>query len=139
MNNLKYKPKVDKLFWIITLPTAALMLALTVFAAAAPLALVITIIADIFVVYFLVSPLFGYVELRENAVFVKFGLLLKREIPYSKIRSIEKARRWYSDSMMSLKCSLDQVNIKYNSFDVTTVSVVDNDIFIAELTARCGL
>ena len=139
MNNLKYKPKVDKLFWIISLPTAVLLLALTVFAAAAPLALVITIIADIFVVYFIVSPLFGYVELRENTIFVKFGLLLKREIPYSKIRGIEKARRWYSDSMMSLKNSLDHVNIKYNSFDVTTVSVVDNDSFIAELTARCGL
>lgn len=138
MSNLKYKPKVDKLFWIITLPTTALMIALTVFAVASPLALIITILSDIFVAYFLVSPLFGYVELRENTVFVKFGLLLKREIPYSKIRGIKKVRRWYSDSMLSLKCSLDHINIKYNSFDVMDVSVTDNDSLISELTARRG-
>lgn len=138
MSNLKYKPKVDKLFWIITLPTVVLMIALTVFSAVAPLALIITILADIFVAYFLVSPLFGYVELRENTIFVKFGLLLNREIPYSKIRSIKKVRRWYSDSMLSLKCSLDHINIKYNSFDVMDVSVTDNDSLISELTARRG-
>jgi hypothetical protein len=39
--------------------------------------------------------------------------------------------------MVSLKNAIEHVNIKYNSFDVTTVSVVDNDGFIEELKERC--
>ena len=89
-----------------------------------------------FVLYFFVSPLFGYVELRENSMLIKYGFILKKEIPYSKIRSVTKARKFYSDSMMSLKNSFDHVNIKYNTFDVTCVSVVDNDSFINELSKR---
>ena len=35
--------------------------------------------------------------------------------------------------MTSLKCALDHVNIKYNTYDVITVSVVGNDELIAAI------
>ena len=135
--NKKFLPLYDKLYWIITVPTVVLMLALTVVGTFNLTTLLLFIAMDIFVGYFLVSPLFAYVELREESVFIKYGLFLKKEIPYDRIRATEKVRRWYSDSMMSLKNSLEHVNIKYNAFDVTSVSVNDNDEFIALLTERC--
>lgn len=131
-----FKPLVDKLFWIILIPTATLMLGVTVLAVFEPTALSIIIPADIFVGYFLISPLFGYVELKENTLFIKYGFILKKEISYSKIRSLEKDRKWYSEAMMSLKNSMEHIIIKYNKFDVTIVSVVDNDTFIAEVSKR---
>jgi hypothetical protein len=38
--------------------------------------------------------------------------------------------------MLSLKNALEHVNIKYNNFDIVSVSVVDNDGFIEELNTR---
>jgi hypothetical protein len=112
------------------------MLAATVLSVLAPVTFFITIPLDLFVFYFLFSPLFGYVELREETLFIKFGFFLKREIPYAKIRAFSKERKLYSDSMLSLKNSVDHINIKYNTFDIISVSVVDNDSFVSEATAR---
>ena len=132
----RYKPLVDKLYFIISSPTALLLLATTlVLAFLEPLALFWLIPVDIFSSYFLISPLWGYVELRERVLFIKYGFILKREIPYEKIRKIERERKWYSETMLSLKNSLEHVNIKYNSFDVTAVSVKDNDGFVQEIEA----
>jgi hypothetical protein len=91
---------------------------------------------DILIAYFIISPLFGYVELREKSVFIKFGFIMSREIPYEKIRGFSKARKFYSDSMLSLKNSFDHVNIKYNTFDMISVSVTDNDLLISDIEAR---
>jgi hypothetical protein len=137
MENKRYKPLVDKLFFIIFIPTAFLMVGLTIFACFEPIVLLIMLPSDLLTFYFLLSPLFGYVELRESSLFIKYGLILKREIPYDKVRGAEKVRKFYSESMMSLKNSFEHVNIKYNSFDVTSVSVVENDNFIEELIERC--
>ena len=112
------------------------MIGATALSVFAPLALLIMILVDIFTFYFLISTLFGYVELREKSVFIKFGFLLKKEIPYDKIRGTVKERRFYSDSMRSLKNAIEHVNIKYNSFDVVTVSVMDNDKLIEEIERR---
>lgn len=112
------------------------MIAVTALTVFEPVALFIIIPLDLFVFYFLASPLFGYVELRENSVFIKFGFILKKEIPYGKIRALSKERRIYSESMLSLKNSLDHVNIKYNTFDIVTVSVSDNDELIRETKER---
>ena len=75
MVSKKYKPLVDKLFWIITIPTAILLIAMTVVAAFEPVVLLIMIPTDIFTFYFLISPLFGYVELREKTLFIKYGFI----------------------------------------------------------------
>ena len=137
MENKRFKPKTDKLFWLIFIPTSLLTLGVTVVSAVfLPVTLFYTVPIDVFVGYFVVSSLFGYAELREHSLFIKYGFVLKKEIPYGKIRSLEKARKFYSESMMSLKNSFEHVNIKYNRFDVTTVSVVDNDLFIRELNDR---
>ena len=133
MENKRYKPLVDKLFFIIFIPTAFLMVGLTIFACFEPTALLVMLPSDLLTFYFLLAPLFGYVELRENSLFIKFGLILKREIPYSKIRGVIKERSFISETMLSLKSSFEHVKIKYNTYDVITVSVVGNDDFIKEL------
>ena len=136
MENKIYKPKVDRLFYIIWIPTVLLLIAGTVITCFDIIPLLLMLSVDIFTLYFLVSSLVGYVELRPDSMFVKYGFIIKREIPYTNIREIKKERKLYSESMMSLKNAIEHVNIKYNSFDVTTVSVTDNDAFIIELTSR---
>ena len=136
MENKIYKPKVDRLFYIIWIPTVLLLFAGTVITCFDIIPLLLMLSVDIFTLYFLVSSLVGYVELRPDSMFVKYGFIIKREIPYTNIREIKKERKLYSESMMSLKNAIEHVNIKYNSFDVTTVSVTDNDAFIIELKSR---
>ena len=133
----RYKPLVDKLFYIILIPTVLLLIAFTVISAFEPTMLLVTVPVDIVCLYFLISPLFGYAELRESSLFIKFGFFMKREIPYSKIRGISCARKWYSDSMLSLKNSMEHLNIKYNSFDMVSISVCENAAFGEELKLRC--
>ena len=136
LKNKKFKPLIDKLFWYIWIPTSILMITLTAICATNLLAFIIMIPVDLFTYYFLFSSICGYVELREETVFIKFGFIIKREIPYSKIRGLAKERKFYSDSMLSLKNSFEHVNIKYNKFDMISVSVVNNDEFIAEIEER---
>ena len=37
---------------------------------------------------------------------------------------------------MDLKNAIEHINIKYNKFDMVTVSVVENDDFVLELNKR---
>ena len=136
MEYKRYKPKIDRLFWFILIPTLILLAAVTVLAVFAPSALWVIIPTDVFTVYFLITTLFGYAELREKCVFIKFGFFMKREIPYDSIYGTEKVRKFYSDSMLSLKNSIEHVNIKHDKFNLTSISVVGNDEFLAELDAR---
>lgn len=138
MEPKRFKPLIDKLFWIVSLPTISLVLGISIFVAATQITMLFVMMpVNLFVIYFIVSPLFGYAELREKSLFIKYGLILKKDIPYDKIRSVEPGRRFYSESMLSLKNSFEHVNIKYNRFDVTTVSVVENTDFIIELEKKC--
>ena len=133
----RFKPAIDKLFWWILIFTSLLLLALTVLTAFdAIFMLLFTIPTDLFVAYFIVSPLFGYAELRDEALFIRFGFFLKREIPYSKIRTTSMERKIYSDSLISLKNALEHVNVKYNKFDVVSLSLKDSENFVAELSER---
>ena len=136
MENKIFRPKVDKSFFIIWVPTLILLGAVTVVTFVDLIPIMIMTCTDLFVIYFLATSLVGYVELREETLFVKFGFVTKREIPYGKIREISKKRSVIADSMLSLKNSLDHVNIKYNRFDVISVSVRDNDELIRELELR---
>ena len=136
MEYRRFKPKVDGFYIWIIIFTAILLAAVTVLAATQALALLIVIPVDLITVYFLITSLFGYVELRETVVFIKFGFFMKREIPYSKIRALTKEHKLYSDSMMSLKHSKDHVNIKYGKFDIVSVSVKDSDELIEEINKR---
>ncbi len=140
MQGKRYKPLVDKLFWITLVIVTALLLGVTATIIFFPdaLAISITILVDLLTLYLMLSPLFGYVELRESCVYIKFGLILKKEIPYDKIRGVVKERKFYSESIISLKNALEHINIKYGTFDVVTVSVVDNDGFIMELERHIG-
>lgn len=138
MENVRFKPQIDRLFWFIWIPTVILLAVGTAIACTSAVALLIMLATDIFTLYFLISPLFGYVELRERTMYVKFGFFVSREIEYSRIRAIDIERKWYSESMLSLKCAYEHINVRYNSFDVVTISVRDNAALAAELDRRRG-
>ena len=136
----RYRPLVDRLFWITTIIAVSLLLGVTVAVCFYPdgLAIAIVLAVDLLTLYVVISPLFGYVELREKTVFIKFGLILKKEILYDKIRGVKKERRCYSESIISLKSAMEHVDIKYDGLQVVTVSVVDNDSLIEQIKSRIG-
>jgi len=68
MERRRFKPLVDKLFFILFIPTLLLLIAITVVGAFAPLSLLVVIPLDLFVLYFFVSPFFGYVEMRKTSL-----------------------------------------------------------------------
>ena len=137
MDSKKYRPKIDKLFWSLFIPTNVFCIALLIIPSILePQVLFITLPIFLFTNYFFITTLFGYVELRDNELFIKYGFFLKKNIPYGKIRSLEKQRRFYSHSILSLKNAFDHVDIKYNFYDVTTVSVKNQEEFITELQER---
>ena len=78
--NKRYKPLIDKMYFIITLPTAAVLISALVISAYAPMMFFVTVPSTLFTAYFFVSPLFGYVELGEEWVFIKYGFFMKKEI-----------------------------------------------------------
>ena len=139
MENKRYKPMIDKYFWIIWVPLMFFLLAATLLSLFEPIALVILLLTDLFCFYFMVSSLVGYVELREKSVYIKFGFIIKRDIPYNKIRKINAERKVLTYSFLSLKNALEHINIKYNKFDVVTVSVLKNDELIMELNNRIAI
>ena len=136
MEARRYTPLTDSLFWIIFIPTVSVLIAVSAVCFAAPKALFVIVPVDLFTLYFLLSPLFGYAELRDKCLFIKYGFFMKREIPYGKIRAVEKERKFYCESMLALKNSFEHINVRYNAYDLTVLSVRDNDVFISELNAR---
>ena len=135
--NKRYKPLIDKMYFIIMLPTAAVLISALVISAYAPMMFFVTVPTTLFTAYFFVSPLFGCVELRERSVFIKYGFFMKKEIPYDRIRRVTRGRKFISESMMSLKFALEHVEIRYNRYDVTIVSVVENDELAKLLWELC--
>ena len=136
MNNKIYKPALDKLFLCIWIPLIVILISITILSLIDILTFVLLLFTDIFTFYFLFSSLAGYVELKEDIIFVKFGFIIKREIPYNRIRRIYKERKIMTDTMLSLKNAMEHVVIKYNKFDMVAVSVKDNDTFIKDLEER---
>ena len=134
--NKRFKPKMDKAYVITWAISLAVLVMASVTAFFEPTVLFVLLPVILLFLYFMISPLFGFVELREETVFIKFGFIIKREIPYAKIRGTSKDRKFYSDSMLALKTALEHVNIKYNRFDMVSVSVVDNDELIREIEER---
>ena len=138
MQEHRYKPLTDKLFYLLATFTLLITLTPTVICGIlAPTTLFITLPILLFTAYFLLSPLFGYVELREASLYIKYGFIISREIPYEKIRKIETERKIISPSILSIKNALDHINIKYNTFDLTTVSLKKSDEFIMALNGKC--
>ncbi len=137
MQTVRFKPKTDKLLYVILLSTLALLVAVTAVTACTEVWLLLLMLPiDVFTLYFIISPLFGFVELREDELYIKFGFFMSRSIPYARIRGLEKRRAICATSMMSLKNAIEHVDIKHNTFDVTTVSVTDNDAFMALVNER---
>lgn len=134
--NKRFKPKKDKLFYIITISVNLFLL--LVFGIILGLtrklsSFVILIFVFIFVNYILLSSLFGYVEIKKDVLFIKYGLILRKTIPLEKIKKVELKNKYYSDSFLSLKNSIEHIDITYNTYDKTCVSVVQNSILLEEL------
>ena len=95
----KFKQKTDKLtviIWAICLPV---ILGLCTVAFFEPTTLWVFVPTDLLILYFLISPLFGYVELREETVFIKFGFIMKKEIAALAVEGLKKE---YPDAICSL-------------------------------------
>ncbi len=138
---MKFKPRIDSYYLWIVIPTELLLIAMVVlsFIDFTLGGLIVMLFTFVFTNFFLLSPFFGYAELKEDELFIKFGFILKRSIPYLKIRAIEKKRRWYSESMLSLKTAIDHIDVKYNRFDVVSLSLKNEETFIEELNKKIPL
>lgn len=137
MEIIRFRPLIDRLYYLPLLFTALVLTPLTVLTALAePMMLAFTIPTDLFCLYFFISPLFGLVELRENAIFIRYGFFLRREIPYASIRGTRRARGLYGESMLSLKSGMEHLHILYDRYGITTVSVKDNDRLALEIEKR---
>ena len=66
----RYRPLVDKLFWITTIIAVSLLLGVTIAVCLYPdgLAVAIVLAVDLLTLYIILSPLFGYVELGEKSL-----------------------------------------------------------------------
>ncbi len=137
MQTKRYKPYFDKLYLITALPVFAIISAMTILTLLTSIySFFLFTAVDIFILFFLISPFFGYAELREDTLFIKYGLIMRKEIPYEKIRGASIGRKYYSESMLSLKNSIEHISIKYNAFDTTEISVITNEEFLSELEKR---
>lgn len=136
MENKKYRSSFDKIFYIPWLIVFIVLVPITIISFEELIPGLIMLGTDIFTFYFLFSSLVAYVEFKDEVLFIKFGFFLKKEIPYSNIRDVVKERKFYSVSMMAIKNSLNHLNIKYNKFDIVTVSLKDEEEFIYELKRR---
>ena len=139
MENERFKPKFDILYYSVLIFASIILIGVSLIGVifdGALSVLFVTVPTTLLIGYFMLTTVFGYVELREKCVFVKFGFFASREIPYSKIRGTVIERKLYSDSMMSLKNSIEHLNIKHGTFDVTTVSVVDNAALAQKIEER---
>ena len=137
----RYKPRFDRLVYGIAIFTAVVVLGALIpsFCGGGAFAIAVTPGTLILCGYFLVSPCFGYAELREGTLLVKFGFFLSREIPYEKIYAIEKKHTMVADSILSLKNAMDHLNVKYNRFDLVSLSLQNEENFIEVLCERCGI
>ncbi len=132
----RYRPKIDKFFWWMLVIVNAVCLSLLVISIFDPISFFCTVPIALFCNYFFISPLFGYAELREDHIFIKYGLILKKSIPYKRLRSVEIKRGIISEAVIDLKLSLEHIVIKYNTFDFTIISVKENQFLIEELREK---
>ena len=133
MKDKRYRPAIGKMFWFTWIPLTIILAVIVIISMEYPVGLILTIGVSLFCYYFLVSSLVAYVELKEESLFIKFGFFFKKEIPYKNIRELVKVRRFYTESFLAIKNTLEHVNIKYNKFEIVSVSVKNNDEFIKEV------
>ena len=139
MEKMRFKPKFDRLYWLITIPTSLFILAAIVMCAIVGEGLIIMIPVSALTFYFLFIPFFTYAELTDEGLYIKYGAFIKRTIPYKSIRKIEKGRGIIGEAMLSMKNALDHVTVRYNRFDMTVLSLKSEDIFVKELWERVQL
>ena len=136
MPKQRFRPKFDRLYWISFTVCAVYIVVMTAVSVGSVSMLCFMSAINAILVWVLAAPWFGYVELGEDAVLVKFGFFLKRVVPYADIRKMQKVCHWYSESILALKNAMEHVDIRYGACDVVSVSVTDNDALIAAIERR---
>ena len=74
----RYKPLIDKYFWIIWITLFIILIIPTILSLTELVAFLIMIGVFVFTFYFMVSSFFSYVELRDKSLFIKFGFIIKK-------------------------------------------------------------
>lgn len=134
---MRFKPYFDKTFKVVLFLSSALCLMLFVALSFVDFfAMLVCLACALLTAYFIISPLFGYAELRDKTLYVKFGIIMEKEIEYSRITRIKRGRGFYSDSFVSLKNSMEHITVWCGIGESVTLSVVDNDRFATELEER---
>ncbi len=138
---MKFKAEIGK-YYIISLSVVSILILFPLIISLIILDIAAIISFSIFFVIMeviLISPIFGYVRLDDDFLYIKYGLILRKHIPYEIIVGLEKEHKLYSESLISLKTSIEHVRIKYNTYDNTTVSVKNMDQFIEEVNQKITL
>ncbi len=135
---MKFKAKLDIVYIVIYVIVGIVMLAPSIVSLITKdyITALICLIPFILILFMIISMVCGYARLDDDCLFIKYGFVFKRSIPYEKIRSYELQRKFYCESLLSLKNAMEHVEIKYNKFDNTCVSVRDNIVFLEQLHKR---
>lgn len=138
---MKYKCKIDKgyLIFYLVLELLFLIVPIVSFILKDIIEGLVELIPFAIITFCFTSSLNAYVILHENELFIKYGFILKKSIPYEKIIGIEKKKQFICESIIAIKNSKEHIDIKYNKFDVTSISVKNNDFFINELKEKIAL
>ncbi len=135
---MKFKPKIDAYFIVPFCIATIILLIPTIlgFVFNNIAQGIFTICILLFVDYLLLSPLFGFVQFEEKNLYIKYGLIIKKRIPYDKISTIKIEKKLYSECLLSLKTSVEHMHITYNLYDTTCISLKETDAFLEEVARR---
>lgn len=130
---MKFKPQVDKYFYVPIIFVLILFIVPIMVGIVCKQMDQIIITAVLFIVIgtLLISPLFGYVKVENDYLYIRYGLFFRRKITYASIKEVEIEHKYYATSLISHKTSLNHLFIKYDSLNDTCVSVKDMDVLLA--------
>lgn len=80
----------------------------------------------------MLPPMFGYVRLEENGLFISFGLIHKK-ILYSNIKSAKFYKTWATNNPCSITTSFAHIDIQHSKGKQTTISIKNHEEFLAQL------
>lgn len=135
---MKLRCKIDLCYSIIFIVTELVLLvpSILTFIFKDMLAGFVTLAPFLLVTLLFMSSFSGYIIIKEDELYIRYGFILKRSIPYENIRALIKEKTVLSECLLGMKNSLEHVLIKYNKYDTTCVSVRNNDLFIEEVNKK---
>lgn len=84
----------------------------------------------------MISSLFGYARLEETTLYIRFGFFVHKKISYHRIKSMEKKKGYFRESLFSLNTSMEYIRIEYDENKFITVSIRNSEEFICNLKSK---